>query len=177
MFASNYAPAGVGGEKGVDLRGLDGRTREAGDEIDAGDVLAAETIVVGDEEIDFSGSGTRELDSIGHLDGSIPADVGIVERCARIKRRDPDFGAVEQRAIPLDGFGVILSHGPDENLTDGQSTGYQVILSRFHSPSELSNDLAKFKSLLEKIDEEIRIPEDDRHRTLLPFATADSRIH
>ena len=148
---------------------------QAGNELDLGDLLLAQTVVVGDEQIDFGGRGTGKLDGIEWADGQIAADPGV-------KRCDPQVEGNHGNPRIAEDVQILLLHitradasRPDKDLTHRQRAGIETVASCGHAVPNLSDALRQRAFVLQQVDEQVRIPEDLCQAPSIPAAD-DTRI-
>src|SRR5579864_6467801 len=74
---------------------------QAGDEVDTGDIRPAETVVVGDKELDTGRSGARQLNGIRRLYTSILPDSSVSLGGSQIERLQGNRGTQENGAVAV----------------------------------------------------------------------------
>lgn len=148
---------------------------QAGDELDLGNLLLAQTLVVGDKQVDFGGRGACKLDGVGRTDGQIAADPGV-------KGCDPQVEGNHSNPRIAEGMQILLFHitradasRPDKDLTHRQRAGIETVASCGHAVPNLSDALRQRTFILQQVYEQVRIPEDLCQAPSIPAAD-DTRI-
>ena len=73
-------------------------------------------------------------------------------------RARPDRLLVAAHQVLVPGF-----HGLDENLSEGERGGEQLVIAFDHAPPQCRDPLRALATVLDEVHEEVRVPEDLAH--------------
>ena len=126
-------------------------------------VLAAQSIVVGDEEIHVRRRRAGKLDRVRRPDRTVPTNVCEAPRGTLIERQhcrpcfDGMLVAPHQRL-------VARLHGLHQNLAERERGGQQLVLPLDHPLAQRHDLLGPLAPIFQQVHEEVRVPENPAQR-------------
>jgi hypothetical protein len=148
----------------------------ARDELNAGNNLARESLVVRQENIHARLCGAGEMDGIGWRNAKLSPDPCIMVRRVAGEWQDLNERRPECLTYTLHHIAHSLLVRPHKCLPNGERTGAERILSLFHTRKDVSNPHRMYRMLLEPVNEEHRVPINQAHRGSVDRVLPDSRV-
>ena len=132
------------------------------DEVDPLDVLPAQPLVVGNEQVRARCRCTGKLDGVRRPNRAVPADLREPGSGAQIegqhRRARPDHLLVAAHQALVSDL-----HGFDQNLSEGERGSQQLVVAFDHAPPQCRDPLRALAPVLDEVHEEVRVPEDSAH--------------
>src|ERR1700722_1826795 len=136
---------------------------QAGDELDSGDHLANEIVIVGQKEIGAGLRGAGEMDGVGGGDSLPGTDIRI--QVCRLQGIRNYFDRIPPKKISDTSscFHSASFMETDERLSNRIGARAQLILAGAHTLENLLDAVAVPWMVFEPIDEQHRVPVDAAH--------------
>lgn len=152
------------------------RAREARDEFDLRHVFPAETVVIGDEQIDLGRCRARQLYRIRRSNRPIRANTSIGRRNVGVEAEYRNPGIFQQAEITEFEVSCTVIYRLHQNLSESQRARVQAVATRRHASPDILYAIGQSTAVFDQINEEVCVPEDSCQWLCSPSAARNPWI-
>ncbi len=146
------------------------------DELNAGNNLARESLVVRQEDIHPRLCGACEVDGIGGRNAKLSPDPCILVRRVAGERQDLNERRPESLTNALGHIAHSLLIRPHKGLANRERAGTKRIFSLLHALEDVPDPHRVYRMILEPVNEEHGVPVDQAHPDSVSRFSPDSRF-